>query len=210
MRLEVGKPVTGSDGNLGKLADVVIDAGTKRVTHVVVEPKDNPSAARLVPIELTKGGGAEISLECTAEAFEKLEPVREYADLRPGQSLKKDPKWDVGVEDIATTPQYGAYGEYAGGLDPNVAVTYDRVPKGEIELRRASVVYSADGHHVGSVEGVVVGGDRRITHLLLQRGHLWWKQELAVPAAKVAKLETDLVTLAVAKREAEAFPPVGT
>src|SRR5204863_4285267 len=44
-----------------------------------------------------------------------------------GESIETDPKWDIGVEDVATTAQYGAYGEYAGGLDPNVAVTYDRV-----------------------------------------------------------------------------------
>jgi len=207
MRLELGKPVSGSDGILGKLADIVIDADTKTVTHVVVDPKDNPAAARLVAIDRVKEGGDEISLDCTAEAFEKLEPVREYADLPLGESIETDPKWDIGVEDVATTAQYGAYGEYAGGLDPNVAVTYDRVPKGEIELRHASAVYSADSHHVGSVEGVIVGSGRAITHLLVQRGYLWWKRELAIPAAAVAKLETDLVTLGVTKQEADSLRP---
>jgi hypothetical protein len=41
-----------------------------------------------------------------------------------------------------------------------------------------------------------------VTHLLLERGHLWWRREVAVPAEAVAKFETDLVTLGVSKREA--------
>src|SRR2546430_2822275 len=79
--------------------------------------------------------------------------------------------------------------------------TYDRVPKGEIELRRASAVYSADRHHLGSVDGIVVDSGDRITQLLLKRGRLWWKRELAIPAEAIAKFETDMVVLGIEKSE---------
>jgi len=33
------------------------------------------------------------------------------------------------------------------------AVAHDRVPKGEVEIGRTSEVMSADGHHLGHVDG---------------------------------------------------------
>ena len=87
-------------------------------------------------------------------------------------------------------------------------MSYDRVPTGEIELRHASAIYSADQHHLGSVDGVVVDADGLISHLLLERGHLWWKREISIPAAAIAELSTDMVTLGVKKGELGAFPSV--
>ena len=62
---------------------------------------------------------------------------------------------------------------YPGGLDSRVAMYYDRVPKGEVEVRRASAVISVDGHSLGEVDGFVVDADEHITHFVLERGHLW-------------------------------------
>ena len=52
-------------------------------------------------------------------------------------------------------------------------MTYDRVPKGEVEIRRSSAVTSADGHDLGQVDGFLVDGEAHITHFILERGHLW-------------------------------------
>lgn len=204
MKLELGKQVRCSDGAVRELADVVIDAGSKSVTHIVVQPRNEPEAARLVPMALVeKTGDDQLSLTCTAEALDQLERVHEFAFLRPGQQPEEGSKWDVGVEDVYPTPTYGpsAFGEYPGAVDSGVGMSYDRVPKGEIELRHASSVYSADEHHLGSVKGLVVEADGRVTQLLLQRGHLWWRREIAVPGDKVSMFETDLVTLGVTKGE---------
>jgi hypothetical protein len=210
VRLELGKEVRCADGAVRELADVVIDAGSKSVTHLVVQPDGRPEAARLVPMVLAEHSADDraVSLSCTAEVLDGLERVHEFAFLRPGQQPEKDPKWDVGVEDVYTTPNYApsAFGEYAGDLDSGVGMAYDRVPKGEIELRHASSVYSADQHHMGSVKGLVVDAGNAITQLLLERGHLWWRREIAVPADAVSTFETDLVTLGVTKRELSALP----
>jgi sporulation protein YlmC with PRC-barrel domain len=206
MRLELGRAVRLADGAAQELVDVVIDSGSKRVTHVVVQPKDHGEEARLVPVGLAEesvGGTSELALRCNAKDLERFDLVHEFAMLHAGERPKEDPKWDVGVEDIVVTPSYAptAYGEYAGALDSEVAISYDRVPKGEIELRRASSVYSSDGHHLGSVDGVVVGDGDRLTDLLFQRGHLWWKHEVAVPADAISKFESDTVTLGLKKDE---------
>jgi uncharacterized protein YrrD len=206
MRLELGRTVRLADGAAQQLVDVVIDSGSKRVTHLVVQPRDHGEEARLVPVGLAEdagGGASELALRCTAKDLENFDLVHEFEVLHAGERPKEDSKWDVGVEDIVVTPSYAptALGEYGGALDSEVTVSYDRVPKGEIELRRASSVYSADGHHLGSVEGVDVSEGDRLSQLFFQRGHLWWKREVAVPADAIAKFESDTVTLGVNKDE---------
>jgi sporulation protein YlmC with PRC-barrel domain len=208
VRLQLGKPVRCTDDAVRELVDVVIDSHDTRVTHLVVQPSNQPEEARLVPLALVDQEAAEgsgVSLRCDAEQLEQLDRVHEYVFLRPGEQPSKDAKWDVGVEDVYTTPNYApsTFGEYTGDLDRGVGMAYDRVPKGEIELRRASSVYSADEHHMGRVKGLVVDGDAQVRQLLLERGHLWWKREIAVPADAVSKFETDLVTLGVTKSELE-------
>ena len=64
---------------------------------------------------------------------------------------------------------------------------YDRVPKGEVGVRRASAVISADGHSLGEVDGFVVDADEHITHFVLERGHLWGRKEVTIPIGAVAR-----------------------
>lgn len=200
MRLELGASVRCEDEVLGELADVVIDPTTKRVTHLVVQPHLDRGAARLVPIDLAQeGDGQEISLGCTLEEVRQLAPVHEFAYLRLGEFPVDDPDWDVGVQELLAMPYYQP------GLDPasygaDAGVIYDRVPKGEVEVRRASAVTSADGHHLGHVDGFIVDGEQ-ITHLVLERGHLWGRREITIPIGAVEKVETDAVTLGLSKDE---------
>ena len=205
MRLELGRSVHLADGAKQQLVDVVIDAGAKSVTHLVVQPHDHGEDARLVPVGLAEesDGGDEVKLRATAKDLEGFDLVHEFEVLHAGERPQEDPKWDVGVEDIVVTPTYAptAFGEYGGALDSDVTISYDRVPKGEIELRRASSVYSSDGHHLGSLDGVIVSEGDRLTQLFFQRGHLWWKHEVAVPAESIAKFESDMVTLELKKDE---------
>ena len=206
MKLELGTSIRCADGATRELVDVVIDSSSSRVTHLVIRPAQHAEDARLVPISLAsraEDGESEISLNCGAADLERFDPVHKFEILRAGERPNEDPKWDVGVEDIVVAPNYAptAFGDYGGSLDSDVTISYDRVPKGEIELRHASSVYSADGHHLGSVDAVVVDDDDRLTHLLLERGHLWWKREVALPADSISKFESDMLTLGLTKRE---------
>ena len=206
MKLELGTSIRCADGATRELVDVVIDSSSSRVTHLVIRPAQHAEDARLVPISLAsraEDGESEISLNCGAADLERFDPVHKFEILRAGERPNEDPKWDVGVEDIVVAPNYAptAFGDYGGSLDSDVTISYDRVPKGEIELRHASSVYSADGHHLGSVDAVVVDDDDRLTHLLLERGHLWWKREVALPAESISKFESDMLTLGLTKRE---------
>jgi sporulation protein YlmC with PRC-barrel domain len=207
MKLELGTSVRCTDGATQELVDVVIDSSSNRVTHLVIRPAQDAEDARLVPVSLANGaekdGETEISLNCSAADLERFDPVHQVEVLPAGERRDEDPKWDVGVEDIIVSPNYApsAFGDYVGAVDSDATISYDRVPKGEIELRHASSVYSADGHRLGSVDGVVVDDADRLTHLLVERGHLWWRREVALPAEAISKFESDMLTLGVTKRE---------
>jgi sporulation protein YlmC with PRC-barrel domain len=210
VRLELGNPVRCSDDELGTLADVVIDPTTKRITHLVVDPShEELVGARLVPVDLAKGSNDEssgISLSCTIEEASKLPDVHEFAYLRVAEFPLDDPDWDVGIQDVLATPYYESTGlGYAGDLPTNVGVTYDRIPKGDVEIRRSSPVYSSDQHHLGHVDGFVVDGEH-VTHLVLERGHLWGRREVTIPIGAVSKVENDAVTLSLSKDEVGDLP----
>ena len=158
MRLELGQSVRCEDGAFGELADVVIDPTSKRVTHVVAKPKgQDVMTNRLVPVDLIEpaGDGKAITLRCTLEDAAKLESVQEFTYLRLGGFPVGDPEWDVGAEDVLASPFYEGtgFGEYPGDPSGMDAIVYDRVPKGKVEIRRSSPVYSSDGHHLGHVAG---------------------------------------------------------
>ena len=119
------------------------------------------------------------------------------------------------VENVLAEPYY--YYGAVGGLgyeampadhDPHVSVTYDRIPKGEVEVRRASDVTSSDGHHLGEVDGFLVDDDDAITHFVLERGHLWGRREVTIPINAVGQVFTDAVTLTLTKDEVGELPSV--
>jgi sporulation protein YlmC with PRC-barrel domain len=208
MRLQLGRPVRCADDAVLELADVVLDSGGRHVTHLIVRPHQRPEGARLVPVGLAEpdqSPDGQISLRCTEDVLEELEPVHEFAYLLPGQQPETDERWDIGVEDMYPSYEQDPSDFEGVAGDSGVGVFYDRVPRGEIELRHASSVYSADGHHVGQVEGLVLDEHDRVTHLLLARGHFWWRREIAVPNDAVSRFETDLVTLSVPKSGLRTF-----
>jgi sporulation protein YlmC with PRC-barrel domain len=211
MRLELGKSVRCTDELFGELADVVIDPIAKQVTHLVVEPKNGDDIARLVPIDLVESSGDdahELRLRCTAEDVRQLEHVHEFAYLRMGQTPTSDPDWDVGIEDVLALPYYESPEIMGYGAEVSDAgITYDRVPKGEVEIRRSSTVTAADDHFLGEVDGFVVDGGH-ITHFVLERGHLWGKREITIPIGAVAKVENDAVSLSLSKAQVEDLPSV--
>jgi sporulation protein YlmC with PRC-barrel domain len=85
--------------------------------------------------------------------------------------------------------------------------TSDRVPVGEVEMRRGDHVRATDGS-IGRVQGLVVDpSDHHMTHVLLDEGHLWGKKEVAIPIGAIASVK-DGVALNLTKDEVRDLPPV--
>ena len=212
MRLDLGTSVRCSDSPLGELADIVIDPTTRRITHLVVDPRHGIYARRLVPIALVRpGGGEQLVLDLTLDEAGDLEHAEEMAYLRLGEFPVEDPRWDVTVTEMLALPYYqGIDMPTAGvyGFEQGVEVRYQRVPKGEVEVRRSSSVASSDDHHLGHVEGLVVDDEQHITHLVLEHGHLWGKRDVTIPIGAVDRVEADTVILALTKDEVGALGEV--
>ena len=220
MRLNLGCPVRCSDGPFGDLADVVVDPTRRRLTHLVVEPHHRHGLARLVPVELATADDASrgIAVRSTLEELRGLPTIEEFAYLRLGEFPLNDPDWDVGIQNVLAHPYYdypgvgGLHEPGIGGMpmgyDPHVAITYDRIPKGEVEIRRASDVFSGDGHWLGHVDGLLVDEDDRITHVVLERGHLFGHREVTIPIASVTRVENDSITANLTKDEVRRLPSV--
>jgi sporulation protein YlmC with PRC-barrel domain len=209
MRLQLGSLVHCSNGTFGELADLVIDPRRKRITHLVVEPHRQHRLARIAPVELvlvTHASSAEIWLACTLEEASRLPLVLEFAYLRMYESPVSDPDSDMGVQDVLAMPAGTTFGFGAtlGINDPHIAFTYHAIPKGDVEIRHSSDVMVFDGRRVGRVDGVVVDDDEQVTHVLLERGHLWARHELTLPIDAVAQIATDAVTLSLGEDELRA------
>ena len=203
MRLDLGSSVRCSDAAFGRLADVVVDPAARRVTHLVVEASDS-HRSRLVPVSLARGDGSEIELSCTLDEAQELPAVDMLDYLRLGEFPVEDPEWDVGISEMLALPYYQPVDLPGVGVpDPaqGVSVRYDRVPKGEVEIRRRSAVSSSDGHVLGHVDGFVVDDAQQISHVVLEHGHLWGRHEIAIPIGAVATVEDDAVELSLSKAE---------
>jgi PRC-barrel domain len=187
------------------------------VTHLVVEPHDRHHLARLVPVERAQARGATdaaVSLDCTVAEVGQLEPIQKSAYLRLGELPVEGPDWDVGIEETFALPSSQSLGVSALGAgvepldyDPHATVSYDRVPKGKVEVRRRSAVISSEGDQLGHVNGFVVDDEHQIAYLIMEHGHLWGKREVAIPTRAIVRMETDAVVLSLSRDEVGALKP---
>lgn len=209
----IGSEVLCSDGPCGELTRVVVDPVLRALTHLVVEAKHRPGSGRLVPIEFVESAAAEITLECTIARFNALEDAEEMHFL-PGASGD----WDYQQQQMLSLPYYGlgvgtGMGLGIGGMhvgDADIGpheVVSDRVPAGEVEVRRGDHVDATDGA-IGTVQGLVVDpSDHHVTHFLLEEGHLWGKKQVAIPIGAVKDV-ADGVALNLTKDQVRDLPAV--
>ncbi len=205
----IGSEARCADGVCGELTRVVVDPVAQAVTHLVVEPKDRSGLARLVPIDLAEAAPPGVRLQCTLAAFEQLDPAEE-TQFVPGSTGYAA----YGPQQVVTWPYYGlnAGAGTPGGVDLGVAgfsstVTYDRIPLGEVEVRRGDRVEATDGS-IGRIQGLVVDPhDHQVTHVLLQEGHLWGRKDVAIPIKAVSRVG-DTIRLNLSQHEVRDLPPV--
>ena len=80
MRLDLDCAVTCTDGAFGELSDIIIDPGTLRVTHLVVQPAGDHHVARLLPVSRARGGKLAkegVALDCTLAEINELPQIHE-------------------------------------------------------------------------------------------------------------------------------------
>jgi len=203
------------DGACGVLRRMVIDPVQRSLTHLVVEPAHAEGRGRLVPVDLVVSvTKQEVRLSCTSSEFEGLEEAEETQVLPGG-----DGQWGFERDRTTSWPYFGLnVGPYGmGGLGVNAglgmgspdpqAITNDRVPMGEVEVRRGEHVFATDGA-IGRVRGLVVRpGDHHVTHVVLDEGHLWGEKRVAIPIGAVDNVD-DGIELSFTKDEVRDLPAV--
>lgn len=198
---DIGAPVSCEDGPCGELSRVVVDPIKRTVTHLVVGPHHRHALARLVPVSLVDATEGELRLRCTLALFRALQYAEETEFLPPG-----DPWVSTGHPGAGMAyPGMMAWPYYA---PVQTMVTRERVPLGDVEIRRGGHVH-ADGGAIGKVQGLVVDpADERVTHVLLQAGHLWGTKEVAIPIGAVTSIDGEGLHVSLSKSEIADLPEV--
>jgi sporulation protein YlmC with PRC-barrel domain len=203
--IPINAPVTCSDGPCGKSIAAIVDRETMRVTHLAVEDESLTYAPyqRLVPVDQIVETTAEsIRLRCTREGVDRMAPfihTHYVATLQEDYSQYEGGEGPGGVEMWGGASTVGAV---------TTRVEEEAVPAGEVAIHYGAAV-RAHKHKVGQVDELVVDPDGgRITHLLLRKGHLWGKKDVAVPVTAIVAVNADEVILNIDKEAIEALPAV--
>jgi uncharacterized protein YrrD len=217
IRLIEGMPVQATDREIGEIEDVIIDPVRLRVTHLVVQTAHRHDQARLIPIAAIASCDDHVTLSWSAAEVEQAPRVEETEYSMPGRSPRPGEGWDVGTTRVLSWPYYGAGGMGLGmsfdqgyaGRSAMTTTSYDRIPAGTAELRRASEVVSSDEHFVGHVDGSIIDPDDAITHVIVERGHLWGHREVTIPMHEVESVSSDRVRLSASRDEISGFRALG-
>jgi sporulation protein YlmC with PRC-barrel domain len=178
------------DGPGGKVSRLIVDPATETVTHLVIQPKHALGVGRLVPLDLVDTTAGDIRLRCTVEEFGGLEPAQE-TEL---------------IDDVTASLGTGGLNPAMGIMSPVQTMVQDVVPLGEADVDRGDPVYALDGE-IGRVQGLMVDpDDHRVTHVLLEEGHLWGRKKVSIPASAVTGVASG-IRLCLTKKQVEHLPP---
>jgi len=210
MQFPIGIEVHCGDGVCGELTRVVIDPVARKVTYLVVEPDGVVGGGRLVPLALVdEDGGDEVKLKCSLDDFGKLEPADEthfLPGINAGLDYPSEQAWSLPYYGLGNLGGFGM-GTGAESLASAGVVVYERLPLGEIDLRRGEAVHASDGA-IGKVQGVVVDPrDHHMTHVVLQEGHLWGKKQVVIPIDAIRDVK-DGIQLSLTKEQVKGLPEV--
>jgi hypothetical protein len=194
MEYEIGTGVRCSDGSAGNVVALIANPLRRALTHIAVEVEHEPIGARVVPVELVQAvTEAGVELGCSLAELSRL-PEFHDVEFIP-YAFSGDP---------SATLAWPYYGMPAGEV-PSIV---DRVPAGEIGIRRNDHVQASDGA-VGRVEGLVVDDDGLITHVLLQSGHLWARKDVAIPIGSVEAIDAEGIHVRLSRHEIAELPELG-
>jgi hypothetical protein len=190
LQFTIGARASCTDGHCGEVRRLIIDPATEIVTHLVIQPGHRQEAGRLVPVRLVETADGDIRLRCTRAEFGELDHAAER-DLVAG----------------AEAPQIVEHGGVSGAALRQTTVLEDVIPVGETEVGPGEPVHAVDGE-IGRVQGFLVSpGDDRVTHVLLQEGHLWGRKKIAIPLSAVTGVDAG-IRLNLTKQQVEELPPV--
>lgn len=197
LNLNLGAPVHCQDGQCGKLAKVVVDSDTLKVTELIVEEGFLLKHARVFPVSLVEYTTEEIVLSIDSSEADNFPEYREveFEEADPHLSPRVEFKADGMLGNMTAT-------------NPNVTKVRKKVRQGissdELKLLdRTTPVNNNDGL-IGKLERVVVDGKNRvIRYLAVRQGLLFTDRQLYFPVTAIKSVSEDGIFLAMTSEVVE-------
>ena len=182
-----------ADEPCGRSTYVILNPVTDELTHLVVQQESFPPTNRLVPVGLiAESTQHRILLRCTKRELSSMPPFTETEFIQPADG-DTDPlmMWPYAVPESAA-----------------MTLEHERIPLGELAIRRGARVDATDGH-VGQVDEFLVDPETcHITHLVMREGHLWRTKDIAIPVSQIERIDEDTVHLKIDKADIAALPAI--
>jgi len=188
-----------TNGQAGTSTHIIMDPITRTITHLVVSDNEPLVDHRyLVPIEfVTESRHDVIRLDCTQEEFAQLE---QFIDVHYIENPQ--PQSGYPADSVYLAP-------YVSPLDLEyIPVGVERIPFGELAVRRGANVEATDGYVGRFGEFLVDPQSGAATHLILQEGHLWGKREIVLPFSAVDQMIENTISLKLDKASVEKLPSI--
>ncbi len=195
MDVPINAKVNCSDGPCGRSTRVVLNPGTKKITHVVVANGNAISETEyLVDVDrIMESDPNKIRLTATQDELAKM-PVFSAAQFIPSNLGGY-----TGVPYLMW-PYYPA-------MTP-IKIEGKAIPVDELIIRRGARVNAIDGP-VGKVDEFLIDpANTQITHLIMREGHLWGKREVTSPVSQIDHFKEETVFLRLTKEDIEKLPSV--
>lgn len=182
----------------GRSTSLVINPINERVTHLVVTEKAFPNIERLVPVDkILASSPNSIQLRCSQTDLSDMDTFEETDFIEAGK-LETSLPYSVPYE-------VWPYAMYEAMPMP---FEHERLPAGEVAIRRGTPVKARDGQ-VGKVDEFLVDPENDvITHLVLREGHLWGEKDVTIPVSEIDKIAEEAVYLKLDKKAVETLPTV--
>lgn len=177
----------------GRSTYIILNPVTNQLTHLVIKQETFPSADRLVPASLiAESTPHQIVLRCSRAELSEMPHFTEAEFILPeGSEEDRLMMWPYAVPESAA-----------------ILLEHERIPPGELAVRRGAQVEASDGH-VGQVDEFLVDPETcQITHLVMREGHLWGAKDVAIPVSDIVRMDEDTVYVGLDKASIEALPAI--
>jgi uncharacterized protein YrrD len=194
------------DGKLaGHVDRVVINPGTKEITHVIMRRGLLQKKDKVVPIGVVTTEPA--GQLCVHLKDDELDFLPDFVEER--YIMLEDSRDRSGPSAILQTPQFPGGVSGVANFGPAFAKeTHVNIPDQAVALREGAKVISLDDKEVGHVVQMLTNptGDQ-VTHFLVARGMLV-KEHRLIPTTWVDRLTDDAVYLAIDSGTMDRLPVV--
>jgi hypothetical protein len=214
MQVRFGDPVNGSGGQrLGEVNGLVVDAGTKRASAILVDAGPLDRAQQMVAISaIARSDQSGLHLDATRTKTDAESPELDSDEVAFPQRAEPEttfiPAAGVGGPVMASEPSVpGEYPDESSffeiaPLDPPPVEIESNLGENEVRLDKGADAMSKDGHKVGEVVGFELGDMGRVDQITVSEGFIL-KHQASFPLAEIGEFGTNAVHLRLSRSDAE-------